>query len=101
MKPLIALLLLASCAVLSSCETFEKLAPHTAAGFQSNGIIGALDGASDAVLATCKTLDGQNFRVAVDGLAGETGTASLAERVRRAREKACRIAGSVQAIAAD
>lgn len=93
MKLIVAMV--ASVTLLSGCEAMRVIAPQTAAGFQAGGILGALDGATGAVLARCRTLDGLIVRVAVDSLAIETGAGDTAARLRAAREKACRVAANV------
>lgn len=80
---------------LTGCAAIKEIAPQTAAGFATGGVLGALDGASGAILARCQTLDGSMVRVAVDNLAVETGQGRLIDRVRGARERACRIASNV------
>lgn len=79
---------------LSGCDSLRDFAPYTVAGYETGGVLGALDGASGAVLARCRTLDGAEFRVAVDDTAVLTGTGDLVERVRSARENACTTAAS-------
>ena len=74
------------------------VAPQTVAGFETGGVLGALDGASGAILAQCQTLNGSLIRVAIDDIAFETGAGSLVDSVRAARAKACRLAGSIQVI---
>lgn len=97
-RSLVALIL--GVTFLGGCEALRTIAPQTVAGFEANGLIGAVDGASGAILATCRTLDGQVIRVAVDGLALETGAGDLVERVRAARHRTCAIAGGVSVLAA-
>lgn len=92
------LLVAAAALTLSGCEAVRTIAPQTVAGFESNGLIGAVDGASGAILARCKTLDGSVVRVAVDGLSVSTGTSSLVDRVREARQRACGIASNVNVL---
>jgi hypothetical protein len=84
---------------LAGCETMRTVAPHTTAGFESGGVLGALDGASGAVLARCRTLDGQVVRVAVDDVALGTGTTDTVEDIRVRRQQACALIGAVQVIA--
>jgi hypothetical protein len=84
---------------LAGCETMRTVAPHTTAGFESGGVLGALDGASGAVLARCRTLDGQVVRVAVDDVALGTGTTDTVEDIRVRRQQACALIGAVQIIA--
>ncbi len=78
---------------LAGCETIGSFAPQTVAGFEAGGILGAVDGATGAILARCRLLDGQEIRVAVDGLAGRTGLD--VEQIRAERVKACAVAGAV------
>ncbi|MEM6663652.1 MAG: hypothetical protein AAF666_15915 [Pseudomonadota bacterium] len=82
---------------LSGCEAARTIAPQTTAGFETGGIIGAIDGASGAILAKCQTVDGEIFRVAVDSVADTVGQGELVDRVRAARKKACAKAGRVAA----
>ena len=84
---------------VSGCEAIRAIAPQTVAGFEANGLIGAVDGATGAVIARCATLDGQVIRVAVDDLAAEVDGTDLVTRVRSARERACRIARSASLVA--
>jgi len=76
-------------AALGGCETARSIAPNTVAGFEAGGILGALDGASGAILARCQTLDGPLVRVTIDGAALLAGSTELVERLRAVREKAC------------
>ncbi|MEM9045750.1 MAG: hypothetical protein AAGC81_13760 [Pseudomonadota bacterium] len=80
---------------LAGCDTLEDIAPQTVAGFESGGILGALDGASGAILARCRGLDGEEFRVAVDTLGAQTGAAQTVEAVRAERQKICATAGAI------
>ena len=82
---------------LSGCEAVRTIAPQTTAGFETGGLLGALDGASGAILARCRTLDGSLIRVAVDDVATVTGSSDLVGDVREARKRACERAGRVQA----
>lgn len=82
---------------LSGCEAVRAVAPQTTAGFETGGLLGALDGASGAILARCRTLDGTLIRVAVDDVAVATGASDLVGNVRQARMRACERAGQVQA----
>ena len=83
---------------IGGCEAAETIAPRTTAGFEEGGVVGALGGASGALLATCRTLDGEVAQVAVDGLALATGTADALAAARAARRRACAAAGAVHAI---
>jgi hypothetical protein len=83
---------------IGGCEVARTIAPNTTAGFEENGIIGALEGASGALLVTCRTLDGEVVRVAVDGLALTTGTTDAITAIRAARQKACTAAGAIHVI---
>jgi hypothetical protein len=78
---------------LSACETMQVLAPQSVAGYEAGGILGAIDGATGAVLARCRTLDGAEVRVAIDGLSGATGLGI--DAVRAERQKACAVVGAV------
>ncbi|MEM7189363.1 MAG: hypothetical protein AAF439_07110 [Pseudomonadota bacterium] len=89
--------ILAAATVLGGCEAARVVAPQTTAGFETGGVLGALDGASGAILAKCKTLDGVSFRVAVDTVGETVGQGDLVDRVRAARKKACATAGRVAA----
>lgn len=92
--------MLAVIAALAGCDVLRKVGPQTVAGFEANGILGALDGASGAILARCRMLDGSIVRIAVDDLAILAGQGDLVTRVGAARARACAVAGGVQAIAA-
>ena len=96
MKPIA---IAAAVLTLAGCETMRTVAPHTTAGFEAGGVLGALDGASGAVLAKCQTLDGQILRVAIDDLALGTGTEDVVDDIRVRRQQACAIIGAVQVIA--
>ena len=86
---------IAAIAVLSlaGCETMQTLAPQTVAGFEAGGVLGAIDGATGAILARCRMLDGSEMRVAIDGLTSTTGVDI--EQVRDERQKACAVVGAV------
>ena len=84
---------------LAGCEAMRTVAPQTVAGFEAGGLLGALDGASGAILARCRTLDGQVLRVAIDDLALSTGTGLLVNDIRVRRQQACALIGAVQVIA--
>jgi hypothetical protein len=86
---------------LSGCEAMRTVAPHTTAGFQAGGVLGAVDGASGAVLARCRTLDGRIVRIAIDDLALGTGTGALVNGVRMRRQQACAVIGAVHVIAGE
>lgn len=92
-------ILVAALSGLAGCGLMREIAPNTVAGFESGGVLGALDGASGALLARCRTFDGQIIRVAIDNLAVETGTGSVVEQIRAARQRACTIAGAVSDVA--
>lgn len=98
-QPIRNLALVACLAVLPACDSLRALAPQTVAGFETGGVLGALDGASGAILSRCRTFNGLVVRVAVDHLAVSTGTGALVDRVRDARHRACRIAGAVNTVA--
>lgn len=83
---------------IGGCEVARTIAPNTTAGFEENGVLGALEGASGALLVTCRTLDGEVVRVAVDGLALATGTTDAITAIRSLRQKACAAAGAVHVI---
>lgn len=83
---------------IGGCEVARMIAPNTTAGFEEGGVLGALEGASGAVLATCQTFDGEVVRVAIDGLADATGTEDALARIRAARQKACAAAGAIHVI---
>ena len=85
---------------VSACDQLYQIAPRTTAGFEAGGVLGALDGASGAVLARCKTLDGLTIRVALDGIADQAGGADALNRARELRQAACQNAARVQAAAA-
>ncbi len=95
MKPIA---IAAAVLLLAGCESMRTVAPHTTAGFEAGGVLGALDGASGAVLARCRTLDGQVVRVAVDDLALGTGTGDAVDDIRVRRQQACALVGAVQVI---
>lgn len=89
-------LLLAIITSVSACDPFRMIAPRTVAGFESGGLLGALDGASGAILARCETLDGLTIRVALDGVADLAGQSDRLGRARELREAACRGASQVK-----
>lgn len=91
--------LVACLSVLPSCDALRLVAPQTVAGFETGGVLGALDGASGAILSRCRTYDGLVVRVAIDHLAIASGTGSLVDDVRAARQRACRIAGAINTVA--
>jgi hypothetical protein len=78
---------------LAGCQSIGSFAPQTVAGFEAGGILGAIDGATGAILARCRTLDGHEVRIAIDGLAGSTGVD--VGQLRAERAKACAVAGAV------
>ena len=106
MKILAALTVIAA---ISGCEAIRTVAPQTVAGFETNGVVGAIDGASGAVMARCQTLDGVQLRVALDTIAADGGSligkgdaaADLLDRVRAARAKLCDAAGRIRAAAGE
>ena len=83
---------------VSGCDTVRTIAPQTTAGFETGGLLGAIDGASGAILARCKTLDGGLIRVAVDDVATATGETDAVEHVRELRKRACAKAGEIHAL---
>lgn len=92
------LLAIAAALTIGGCEVARTVAPHTTAGFEQGGVLGALEGASGVVLATCRTLDGEVVQVAVDGLAFAAGAEDALEAVRAARRRACAAAGAVHVV---
>jgi len=82
---------------VSGCAAVRTIAPQTVAGFETGGVLGALDGASGAILARCRTIDGKAIRVTVDSVAIATGTGDLVDRVRDARRDACAKAAEIAA----
>lgn len=84
---------------VSACDPFRMIAPRTTAGFESGGVLGALEGASGAILARCRTLDGVTIRVTLDGLADLAGQSGKLDQARDLREEACRRASRVNAAA--
>ena len=84
---------------VAGCDVARTIAPQTTAGFEVGGIIGALDGASGAILARCQTLDGVDVRVAVDAAALGIGQEDALERVRTSRKRACDVAGAIALLA--
>lgn len=83
----------ASVLTLAGCETMRTVAPQTVAGFEANGVLGAIDGATGAILTRCRTLDGREIRIAFDGLADTA--ASDIEQIRAERQKACAVVNAV------
>ncbi|MEM9737392.1 MAG: hypothetical protein AAF908_12435 [Pseudomonadota bacterium] len=83
---------------LSACATLESVAPRTVAGFRTGGILGALDGATGAILARCRRYDGTEFRIALETLAVETGAGDNLVRLREKRLSACRAAGAISVL---
>lgn len=82
---------------VSACDPFRMIAPRTVAGFESGGVLGALDGASGAILAKCETLDGLTIRVALDEVADLAGQSDNLGRIRDLRQTACLKASRVNA----
>lgn len=87
-------------AALAGCSAIQTIAPRTAAGFAANGVLGALDGASGAIIARCETIDGTAFRVAIDEVATETDQTEALDAVRESRRRICRIAANAKTIGA-
>ena len=83
---------------LAGCEAARTIAPQTTAGFEAGGILGALDGASGALVARCRTLDGGNVRVAIDNVAAFLDQGILLSGIRDVRERACAAAALVQGV---
>lgn len=89
---------------LTGCEFARVVAPQTTSGFEANGIIGALDGASGAIIAKCERIDGIQIRMAIDEtseLAQEvTGlnVTDAKDKIRARREALCQSAGKVAAV---
>ena len=88
----------AAAIALTGCETMRTLAPQTTAGYEANGILGALDGATGAILARCKLLDGQEVRIAVDSLAATAGQALTIDAIRVMRQRACAQIGAAAVV---
>lgn len=82
----------------AACEPLRLIAPRTTAGFETGGVLGALDGASGAILARCKTLDGLTIRVALDGIADGVGLSDNLDRARELRQTACQNASRVKSV---
>lgn len=84
--------LLLCAALLGGCATLRTLAPQTVDGFETNGLIGAIDGASGAIQARCRRLDGTVLRVALDDLAHLSDRSDLLADTRRTRRHVCAMA---------
>ena len=89
---LLALPLLA----LAGCAEYF---PMTHAGFQANGIVGAVDGFTGGVVALCETADGEQFTVASNALADEFGASNTVDSIREFRQGLCAKAGAVHVVA--
>lgn len=83
---------------LAACETFKTAFPRTAAGYRDGGVVGAVQGAASGLLAICRTLDGEEIKVALDLAAADLGATDSLERIRRARLAACRSIGAASLI---
>lgn len=81
--PILAAAMLAGC----GSPQFAQMFPQTAAGWDAGGVLGALDGATGAVLVRCRTLDGDVVRIAVDDVAASFGTD--VDHIRMIRQQAC------------
>lgn len=93
-------LILIAAFALAGCEFMRTVAPQTTAGFDENGIIGALDGASGAIVAGCETIDGVQVRVAIDAVGDLANAGSTIDKVRSFRERICETADKIHAAAA-
>ncbi len=94
--PLIAAVMLTGCAEVFDDGGFvDTIAPHTAQGVRTGGIIGGLAGASGVIVAKCVTLDGEEVSVTVDGFADAVGAGSAVEAVREKRQGLCDKVGAV------
>lgn len=89
--------------VLAACENgapdwVTNTFPNTTQGFEQGGILGAVDGATDAILARCRMLDGAETTLVVDSAAAAVGSeaTSAVDRIRVVRRRACELAGAVQ-----
>ena len=76
----------------------EKIAPNTVAGFNDNGIIGAFDGATGAIMARCKLVDGTEVRIAAEEFADEINALVALGKLRSAREKICSTVADARAL---
>lgn len=75
----------------------RQAAPRTTAGWDSGGLVGAIDGAAGAIVVICQTLDGEQVRVLVDTVAALAGREATVDNIRSVREGACLAAGLVDA----
>lgn len=89
---------LAVAVLLAGCETMRTIAPQTTTGFERGGVFGALDGASGAILARCRLLDGEVLRGAIDQAAADTGTGDALADIRARRRQLCAVLGAVNLI---
>lgn len=101
-KLTIAALVLALPLALAACENgapdwVTKTFPNTTAGYEQGGILGALDGASSALLARCQMLDGEEVQAVIDTAAAGIGPAAseAVEQIRALRRRACAAIGAV------
>ena len=67
------------------CAQLKQAFPQTVAGWEANGFVGAVDGATGAIIAICEKLDGERFRVAIDNAAERFGVETTLEKVREIR----------------
>lgn len=84
--------------VVGGCGTMRTLAPNTVAGFEAGGVLGALDGATGAIVARCQAADGTIMRVAIDNVALATNTDDLIAQIRARRTAACETVKAVRLI---
>lgn len=89
---------IAAMMALAGCEAARHVAPQTTTGFEQNGAVGALEGASGAAVDSCLLLDA--IGPAVDGVALDTGTGAAIGAARAGRRQACAVAAAVHALGA-
>ena len=89
---------LAAATLLSGCET---LFPRTSAGFEEDGLVGAVkgfgEGAAEIGPVVCATLDGATVTVVADVAAEIAGKTEGLAGVRSVRRAVCATFGAVPA----
>ena len=89
----------AGAALLGGCASLATLAPETTAGFQEDGVLGAVEGASGVVRRGCGVIAAPELQIAIDALGAVTGSGSIVAPVRAVRRQVCGVATVLNEVA--
>lgn len=85
--------------LIGGCSTLRVVAPETVAGYEADGLHGAILGATGVARRVCQRADSERLRETVTSVGATLGADDAVETLRSTQQTVCHYANGLGAVA--